>query len=319
MQNNRKVLKTNLYQKLKYKFPRRTIEVPEKFHTFAVDLVDMNSEQLGKSGYILNVVDIATRYAQARKLSHKNEAEIQSALSDIFTVMGKPRKLWSDMESGITERLAKELGVEVYHVDNSYRGPDTHSVAIVERFNRTMKEAMMQYKTELGAKNWNQLIKHTIDNFIPEYNNKVHSTIKMTPNDALEKADNDQLKNMQDERASEVKKAPKDILTVGTKVYLQKKQEIIRGKKETKYHEQLYEITGIKETNPMTYTLSDWGETGFYRQQLIVANDQSEKVKEPKEEVQSLIAERVKRSALQDRKFEEKIKAHNKKNTELSI
>ena len=47
---------------------------------------------------------------------------------------------------------------------------------------------MWEYKDTLPAMNTIQMIHYTIDHFIPYYNNKIHSTIKMTPNDAYKGA-----------------------------------------------------------------------------------------------------------------------------------
>ena len=266
--------KTNLHQRVLNKFPRRSITASGINHLWVCDLVDMNSEALSKSGYILNCMDVLSRYAQAVKISTKTEAQIKNALEQIFEKFGaKPLKLWSDMESALIslKPWLSSQGIELYHTDNSYLGPGSHSVSLIERFNRTMKDAMFEYKYENKAMNWNQLIAYTIKNFIPKYNNKIHSTIKTSPHDAyFEKGEQVQLKEQQ-KRADEPKKEPKEILPVGTKVHLQKPQETIRGKKETKYYKKVDVISGHVNTNPSTYTLEGHGTTGYYRQQFILA------------------------------------------------
>jgi len=239
---------------------------------WAIDLVDMNSEQLSKSGYILNCVDVYSRYAQSVRLHSKSKGEIQEAMEELFELFKnkKPEKIWSDKEGAIIglKGWLADQGIELYHVENSYMGADSHSVSIVERFNRTMKEKMMEYKTELKNRNWNQLITYTINNFIPEYNNKVHSTLGTTPSEAYNK-DID-VSHVHLEREDETKAEPKQKLKVGDIVFLQKPKELIRGKKETKYYSEPEEISGIKHTNPTTYTLKGRGETGYYRQQFIL-------------------------------------------------
>ena len=103
--------------------PRRTTWVPEVNDTWAVDLVDMNSEQLSNSGYILNVMDIMSRYAQSIKLKTKGKTEIEEAFTKIFALFGnKPKKIWSDKESAIVALKSWFAGqnIELYHVENSY-------------------------------------------------------------------------------------------------------------------------------------------------------------------------------------------------------
>jgi len=293
----RKLLKPNLWQKVFYNYPRRTVQATAPNDIWACDLVDMNSEQLSKSGYILNCVDVYSRYAQSVKLrtvkkkvnekyvqyKGKSKECIEDGFVRIFELFGhKPKKIWFDKESGVISLKSwlNEKGIELYHVENSYMGPDTHSVSIAERFNRTMREAMFKYKSQLPPRTWNQLMIYTINNFIPEYNHKIHSTIGVSPHEAY-KGNKDFVKEFVDEkhkeRANEPKKEPKQMLKIGDFVFLQKAQEIIRGKKETKYYDVPYEISGINKTNPTTYTIKptdkkqkDYGNTGFYKQQFIL-------------------------------------------------
>ena len=268
--------KTNLHSRVFRKFPRRTITAPSINAVWCIDLVDMNSDELSNSGYILNAIDILTRYAQAVKISGKTEKHIKGALETLFEKFGsKPLKIWSDRESGLMtlKTWLQSEGIELYHTDNSYRGPGSHSVAIIERFNRTMKEAMFKYKYKNSGMNWHQLIAYTITHFIPEYNSNIHSTTKISPHDAYYEEDEDEQVDAQQERENKIKKAPKEIVKIGTKVHLQEKQTTIRGKKETKYNKKVDTISGYNYTNPMTYTMEGHGTTGYYRQQFILSNE----------------------------------------------
>ena len=263
--------KTNLHQKLNYKFDRRTTVVSGVNDTFAADLVDMNSDELSNSGYILNVMDIMSRRVESKKLRTKSKSEIEAAFTQIFQRFGtKPRKVWSDKESGIVALRGwfASQGIELYHVENSYMGPNTHSVGVIEAFNKKMKNAMMDQKTKSGG-NWSQLMSYVVNKFVPEYNNTVHGVIGTTPNEAYN-GDFD-VQTSQDQRNLKKKKEPKDKLNVGDLVYLQKPKEIIRGKKENKYYETVKEISAIMQTNPTTYQLKGHGDTGYYRQQFIRA------------------------------------------------
>jgi len=279
----RKILlrKPNLNQKLQYKFPRRTIQASGKNEIWAVDLVDMNSEKLSQSGYILNCVDVLTRYAQSVRLHGKDKDKIQAAFIELFELFkAKPKLVWSDMESAIVglNEWFQGQSIELYHVDNSYMGPTSHSVSIVERFNRTMKEAMFEYKSEVKSRNWNQVITHTINNWIPVYNKTPHSTIKTTPYEAYHSGNNIDQLELQYKREFKVKKEPKDTLSVGDFVFVQKPKEVIRAKGDTKYFDVPYEIATVNDTNPTTYTIKvtnakkqhDFGQTAFYRQQFIL-------------------------------------------------
>jgi len=278
--------KTNLNKDLHYKFDRRTTIVSGSVNdTFAADLIDMNSDELSNSGYILNVMDIYSRYAQSVKLKTKSKDEVQKAMEKIFQRFGnKPRKIWSDKEAAFVALKSwfSSQGIELYHVENSYMGPNTHSVGMIEAFNKKMKKFMLDRKTDHGG-NWHQLMAYTVDNFIPQYNNTVHSVIGTTPLEAYN-GDFD-ISRVQIEQNMKKKDEPTDKLKVGDLVYLQRSKEIIRGgMSKTKYIDKIEEISAVIKTNPTTYRLVGHGVTGYYRQQFIRANAQ--KI-EPVEQVEA--------------------------------
>jgi len=265
----RKILKPNLHQKLTYKFPRRTIQVQAVNDTWCIDLMDFNSSDLSNSGYILNCIDIMSRYAQSVRLHSKSKGEIQQALSKLFELFNaKPKKIWSDKESSIVSLKGwlADKGIELYHVDNSYNGPNTHSVSIVEKFNQFMWDKMTEYKRDKPGTNWNQRITYTIKNFIPFYNNKVHSTTGTTPLEAYN-GDFD-VKTGQDKRAMEKKDEPNETLEVGKIVWLQKPKQKIWATNDNKYYPTPETIVEVRNTNPTTYRLKGWGDTSFYYEQF---------------------------------------------------
>ena len=266
--------KVNLHGRVIRKFERRTITAPDINDTWCIDLIDMNTDKLSKSGYIFNCLDIVSRYAQSVAIPQKNKINVKEGFLTMFKLFGaKPKKIWSDKESaviGLKEWLLSE-GIELYHTQNSYMGAKSYSLSLIERFNGSMSEKMWQYKDTLPAMNTIQMIHYTIEHFIPYYNNKIHSTIKMTPNDAYKGAFKNLLIDDQYNRERKLKKQPVKMFEVGERVHLQKKKTLIKAKSDTKYSKEVYTITAIKQTNPITYTLSSFGETGFYKQQLIPA------------------------------------------------
>ena len=54
---------------------------------------------------------------------------------------------------------------------------------MIERFNRTIKEKMFKY---FSANNKRTFI-HVLDLLVDQYNNTIHSSIKMTPKEASRK------------------------------------------------------------------------------------------------------------------------------------
>ena len=220
--------KTNLYRNANYNYDRRTITANGVNDIWAIDLVDMASK---RAGYILNCVDVFSRYAQSVKLNGKTKAELERGINGLFNLFGnKPKNLWSDKESAVMSLRSwlESQDINLYHVENSYSGPNTHGVAIVERFNRTMREHMMQYKSNNPNQNYNQLATTTIKQFIPAYNNKIHSTTQRTPAEVYGGQHTKDVMSNQSRRDNE-KKTEGQKLRIGQMLHIQKPNTKIRS------------------------------------------------------------------------------------------
>jgi len=248
-------------------FDRRGVYVPYVNDTWAADLIDMTSRE---AGYILNVIDIFSRKAESVKIMSKSSESLKRAFEQILEKFGsKPKRLWTDKEAGLygLKSWLEEKGIQIYSLNNSYLGPNTHSSPVIERFNRTMKGYMMKLKAEKGG-NYNTLMNETIRDFIPKYNEKKHTTLKATPNDVYN--GNEPIYRTKVEHLRNVNRPRANLkpFKVGDKVLLQKNfKNPIRGKTETTYYEEVRKIKQVKLTNPITYVLEDVEGT-FYRQQL---------------------------------------------------
>ena len=145
----------NLSAHPRYNFDRRTTTANGVNDIWAIDLVDLAKQN---AGYILNCVDIFSRYAQAVKLHEKTEEELERGITELFRLFGaKPKNMWCDKESAVIslDDWLTSHGVHLYHVENSYTGPDAHGVGIVERFNRTMNFYMKLYRQQNRQQNYN--------------------------------------------------------------------------------------------------------------------------------------------------------------------
>ena len=274
-------MRTNLKQPVMRNFDRQTIVANGPNNIWAIDLVDFSDRAKERADYVktqqlyvLNAVDVFSRYAQSVKVSGKDVKTIQVALTKLFELFGaKPQKLWCDMESSVVslESWLSQQNIELYHVNNSYNGPNTHSVAIVERFNRTFRDAVNEIQV-IKPMNQSTAISYAIKLFIQKYNyeNK-HRTIGTTPASIYHgKVHLDDALNNQAERAREPKFEPKQDLHIGQKVYLQLPKEVIVNKHDAKYFDEPFTISKINPTNPTTYELEEIDNASFYRQQFIL-------------------------------------------------
>jgi len=251
-------------------FDRKGVFVPYVNHTWAADLFDMTSKD---AGYILNVIDIFSRKAEAVKIMDKSTETLKKAFVEIFSKFGnEPEKLWTDKEAGFygLQSWFAEKKIEIYSLNNSYLGPNTHSSPIIERFNRTMKG----YMKKLKGGNYNTKMNKTINNFIPTYNSKKHTTLNASPNDVYKtKTPNSETELQKQTKSLHLRNVNRPRVNlkpfkVGDKVLLQKNfKQIINPKLEPTYYEDVRKIIAVKLTNPITYKLEDVEGT-FYRQQL---------------------------------------------------
>ena len=119
--------------------------------------------------YLLAVIDIFSKYGWLVPLKDKSDKSVAAAFRKILTER-KPKLVWVDKGLGIYNKDVKQL-VDIYSTENEEKS------AVVERWNRTMKEHMFKYFSANSTKRYIDVL----DALVQQYNNKHHSTIKMTP------------------------------------------------------------------------------------------------------------------------------------------
>jgi len=276
----------NFYANRNHTFKRRIYFAPSSNDNWQIDLVDLSSKN---SGYVLNVIDVFSRKAFSIKLHAKNTTEVKRGLLDAFTFFdGKPKKIQSDKEGSVysneIQNWLKEQNIELYSVGNAYDGG--YSAPIVERFNRSYRNFMQMLKTKRSKQNYNQLSVAASREFPQIYNNTVHNTTGITPNEAFDGnvVPSQVVKETYKTRSHEIltsrKTQPKPFL-VGDMVFLQKSKKTIENKFEPKFDKTQYKIIEVLDTDPITYRLENHQNT-YYRKQLrkslVVKSKYAEKI-----------------------------------------
>ena len=88
----------------------------------------------------------------------------------------RPNKLCVDNGRELYNKNVQKL-VELYFTENEAKS------CVIERFNRTIKEKMSKYFSTTNIRKFVDVL----DLLIDQYNNKIHSSIKMTPKEASRK------------------------------------------------------------------------------------------------------------------------------------
>jgi len=182
-----------------------------------------------------------------------------------------PKKIWVDEGKEFYNKLMDE-SLEKRNIDR-YSTHGEHKSAVVERFSRTLKEMMWRRFT---AENTRISI-DMIDRLLKEYNNKIHSTIGMTPTEAsLKKNKLKVIQNMINKGHVGNKSTVK--FKVGDRVRISRIKGIFEKGYLPNWSEAVFTVERVNETIPVTYVIKDsMGEVikgSFYQQELQATNQE---------------------------------------------
>ena len=264
VEDHNKILSEELHKSKRKNYPRRKIIVNHINEIFAADLVEMQKFFKLNKGYryLLTCIDIFSKYSWVIPLKDKKGITIKNALEKIFK-QRKPKFLWTDNGKEFYNKQVQDLlnenNIKLYSTNNS-----EIKSAVIERFNRTFKNMMYKKFTE----NNNTIFYNILDELINNYNNKYHSTIKMTPIEGSKKVNENKIKNIYN--FEKTKKPGK--FKIGDRVRLSLEKNIFEKSYETNWTEEIFEIYDIKYSNVPYYYLKDLNneklDGTFYEQEL---------------------------------------------------
>ena len=189
--------KAKVFQKVKY-FSKDDI--------WSADIIDLPHQYAGRLGlfkYALTVIDLYTRYGWVKPLRNKKGETVVNALKEIFKESGRrPDKLWVDNGKEFYNqhmyKLFRYKKDDVGQKDENgkylnkiYSTFNDEKAMVAERFNKTIKNKLFKRFTEQGHQKWLKILPDVVKN----YNNKVHSTIKVTPEYASKYPNDEKVRN----------------------------------------------------------------------------------------------------------------------------
>lgn len=128
------------------------------FRRVAIDLVGPIYPATDRGNrYILTLVDFATRYPEAVPLKQIDTERVAEALLDIFTRVGVPNEILSDMGKQFTSDLMKAIGrlLTIRPLTTTPYHPQCNG--LVERFNGTLKRMLRRMCAE-RPKDWDRYL-----------------------------------------------------------------------------------------------------------------------------------------------------------------
>jgi len=222
--------------------------------------------------FMLNVIDVFSKFAWSIPMKDKTGKTTLEGFRKIVKESGRiPKHIWVDK------------GLEFYNKDvtgwleenniTRYSTYSEHKSVVVERFNRTLKEMMWKRFTAENSRNWIEIL----DDLMNIYNNRIHSTIGMSPVKAsLKENEKKVLENIISKTRSIPRRKAK--YKVGDKVRVSRTKSVFEKGFLPNWSEELYIIDKVQKTMPITYKLKDLlGEElegSFYEQELQKASQE---------------------------------------------
>ena len=268
-------------------YPTRRYIVHTVDEQWQADLADMVALSKYNKGYryILTVIDLFSRYAWARPLRSKQGAAVAAAFKDIFRRDRRiPKRVQTDQgrefENSHVRSLFRRRNIELFSIKSAYKA------AVVERFNRTLKDRLWRYFTANITLTWAR--NGALSDAVYAYNRSVHRTLKRRPIDiasgavSVDTARDDQANNNNNNRSGSGKRYYD--IHVGDTVRLSKVKGVFARGYLPQWTEEYFRVASIDQRHiPTTYQLRDSAgelvEGSFYRQEIqpiVVREDEDE-------------------------------------------
>ncbi|OIR55771.1 MAG: uncharacterized protein A8A55_3483, partial [Amphiamblys sp. WSBS2006] len=148
---------------------------------YQADLIDLSAHKDRNDGYcwVLNVVDVYSRYEMAVALKSKSAVEVKQGFERLFSLYDEPRILQTDNGGEFINASLEEWleGLKVRLVHGLPRRPQTQGK--IERINGTLKEKLALLLFEAGSRNdrWIDVIQRAVKS----YNRTHHTAHGKTP------------------------------------------------------------------------------------------------------------------------------------------
>ena len=161
-----------------------------------LDLKDYGPENNRGYRYVLVVIDNFSKYGWTTPLKNKNAITIKDSFENILIKSKrKPNLIESDrgkeFYNNIFQDFLNKNNIKLYSRNSSY------GAVFAERFNRTIRNLLKKIVFENGDAKWIDIL----PTITKQYNNRIHSSTKLSPKDAsLKKNEGYVYKNLLDKR-----------------------------------------------------------------------------------------------------------------------
>jgi hypothetical protein len=259
-----------LHKERRIHFTRSRYFVPSMNNLFQCDLCDMRNLVTYNEGYkfILTVIDVFSKKAWAIPLKNKTAESVINALNVIFK-QNKPTFIQTDkgkeFVAAKVQKFLKENGIKFYTTNN----PDTKA-AVVERFNKTLKNKMYKYFTHASTLKYIDVL----DDLLHSYNNTVHSATNKAPNQVNKLNERDVFLYLYSGRGryKKIQFFGKPLFKIGDKVRITREKYTFEQGYKSNWSTEIFVVSQIIRRSPIRYKIKDLNgeiiEGSFYAQEL---------------------------------------------------
>ena len=166
----------SMHKQVKRKFPRRKTEVAGIDDQWQIDLLDISKLKYQNSHmtFLLTCIDVFRRFAWVIPIKNKEAETVRDAFLTIFKTNKPPRSIYSDGGNefkGECKELFQKLNILTIETMSTLKA------AVVERFNRTIREKIWRYITWSKSKRFIDVL----PDLVKSYNATIHSSLGTSP------------------------------------------------------------------------------------------------------------------------------------------
>jgi hypothetical protein len=203
--------------------------------------------------YILIVICAFSKVLFTAPLQDKTGASLVKAFGQILRKnQRKPEMLQVDQGSEFLNakfrKLMKEQKIKMFHTFSNLKA------VIVERVIRTLRTRIERYFTHTGRNKFIDALPY----FTSSYNATFHSSIRMAPRDVNKENELQVWLNLYGDLADDmVHTRLKPIFKVNDLVRITRQKLLFEKGYKINWSEEIFRITKVRDTRPITYTLED--------------------------------------------------------------
>lgn len=250
----KKLVVEELHKPARKNFPRRCTVLKGINDLFQGDLVEIGKySKVNKNfKYLFTIINCFTKVADAIPLKNKEGISVSKAMDIAIKRNGfKIKHLQTDDGKEFYNKHFEKL-MKRYNI-NHYSTKSDKKASIVERFNRTLKNAMFKMFSLRGSYQWIDIIKGIVYN----YNNTYHRTIGMKPVEVNEYNESIVKSRINKSTTPANEKIPPRTFSLGEMVRISKYKNIFTKGYLPNWTNEVFEVYRVQPTNPKTYLLKD--------------------------------------------------------------